>query len=408
MPFYKFGKKDIFHNQIKTYHDVSFFIHGRNKKDIFYNNEPIISGAFTSSVPHVPTGYVSLYELNVDRVSGSLIYPFISKGGSLDGFKTVSTNNFNQFAYGTVMAGTYPMSASITRERFVEGAAVINNVTKKPHIVALKTAFDYYTVLSPHYAYSSSYGDKGHDELTVVHVPSIFYGSSIKKGTVNLKFYITGTLAGELSDEKRNGELIQVGPKGSTGSGSVAGVVLYNEGFFVLTGSWALNSSHTALYTGVGNAVANPAWKYFGAGMITSGQDTDNWKPADHPNDELLPSSSYGISFQGTNFTPVVTMFAYAPRAELNHSNNPTYIKYGQATKSFTDMKTYMETDTLEIKNIVSGTYPPQSASFDKHTYISRIGIYDEEKNLIGIAKLATPVKKTEERDFTFKLKLDI
>jgi len=39
----------------------------------------------------------------------------------------------------------------------------------------------------------------------------------------------------------------------------------------------------------------------------------------------------------------------------------------------------------------------------------SKIGfsIVDENKNLIGIAKLATPVKKTEERDITFKLKLD-
>ena len=43
--------------------------------------------------------------------------------------------------------------------------------------------------------------------------------------------------------------------------------------------------------------------------------------------------------------------------------------------------------------------------SFKKTTYISSIGIYDENKNLIGIAKVATPVKKTEDREFTFKLK---
>jgi hypothetical protein len=39
---------------------------------------------------------------------------------------------------------------------------------------------------------------------------------------------------------------------------------------------------------------------------------------------------------------------------------------------------------------------------------VSKIGIYDEDMNLIAVAKLATPVKKTEERDLTFKLKLDI
>ena len=35
-------------------------------------------------------------------------------------------------------------------------------------------------------------------------------------------------------------------------------------------------------------------------------------------------------------------------------------------------------------------------------------GIYDDKKNLIAVAKLAKPVRKSEERDFTFKIKLDI
>ena len=34
--------------------------------------------------------------------------------------------------------------------------------------------------------------------------------------------------------------------------------------------------------------------------------------------------------------------------------------------------------------------------------------IYDKDKNLIAIAKLATPVKKTAKREFTFKIKLDL
>ena len=67
-----------------------------------------------------------------------------------------------------------------------------------------------------------------------------------------------------------------------------------------------------------------------------------------------------------------------------------------------------MELTTRPIKNIVSSSYPDPTGSFEKTTYISKIGIYDEDKNLIGIAKVATPVKKTVERDFTFKIKLDI
>ena len=43
-----------------------------------------------------------------------------------------------------------------------------------------------------------------------------------------------------------------------------------------------------------------------------------------------------------------------------------------------------------------------------KRLHISSVAIYDENRNLIGIAKLATPVKKTEDIEYTFKMKLDI
>jgi len=61
----------------------------------------------------------------------------------------------------------------------------------------------------------------------------------------------------------------------------------------------------------------------------------------------------------------------------------------------------------LKIKNVVSSSFSPSTASFAKETYITRIAIYDENRNMIGIANLANPVKKTEDRDFTFKLKVD-
>ena len=61
-----------------------------------------------------------------------------------------------------------------------------------------------------------------------------------------------------------------------------------------------------------------------------------------------------------------------------------------------------------EIKNTVSSSYNDPTGSFVKTTYVSKIAIYDRNKNLIAIAKPATPIRKTPTRDFTFKLKLDI
>jgi len=100
-------------------------------------------------------------------------------------------------------------------------------------------------------------------------------------------------------------------------------------------------------------------------------------------------------------------MFAHAPIGQLNHSSNPTFIDYGQSTTPLTGTDHYIQNSSMTIKNTVSSAYADPTGSFRKTTYISKIGLYDDKKNLIGIAKLATPVKKTEERDFTFKLKLD-
>ena len=64
----------------------------------------------------------------------------------------------------------------------------------------------------PHYLYSSSLGDKLTQEMRIASIPSIFYGSSIKKGSVSVKVYISGTLAAQLVDNLQNGELRQVLP----------------------------------------------------------------------------------------------------------------------------------------------------------------------------------------------------
>ena len=206
MPFYKFGPNDIFHNEITTHPEQSFFIYRCN---VYKNNQPQVSGAFVGSVPgDVPPGYANLYELNVDRASDQLIYPFITKDGSLTSFNTISTSNFNNdFAYGDIITGEYPLSATISSSWFTEGDPT--PLQPKREIQALRTALDFYSPLSPHYAYSSDLGNKETQEMRIVTIPSIFYGSSIKKGSVSVKVYISGTLGCELKDDLKNGELRQ-------------------------------------------------------------------------------------------------------------------------------------------------------------------------------------------------------
>jgi len=97
---------------------------------------------------------------------------------------------------------------------------------------------------------------------------------------------------------------------------------------------------------------------------------------------------------------------AHADRAEFNHSNNPTYVSSGQGKSYQTGTMSIVEPE-LSIKNVVSSSYPDPTGSFEKTTYITKVGIYDENKNLVGIATVAKPIKKIADRNLTFKLKLD-
>ena len=397
MPYYEFKSKDILRNTLKTHPEYQFNIYSGS---IFLNNQYNISGAHVGNVGMVPTGHISLYELNIDRASGSNIYPFITKDGNFTSMGTVTNAAYNSsFQYGDTISGSYPMSASIVRERFASG----HGDSATSHITALKNTLNYYSYLSPHYKYSSSKGDKSQQEVNLISIPSIFFDSGIKPGTVDLKFYVTGTLVAQVIDKNKNGELIQTAGSAlaqANGSGLVAGTILYNEGFVLLTGSWDLTEAEYNF-----NAI-----EPYGAPLVRSGSWLDF---AAGTNDVtafgLTSMTSFQLSFKGTNEISTITMNAIAAKGYLNHSMNPTFKLYESASLlASANTKGYVEPSGVPMKNTVSSSFCDYSASFKKQTFISKIGIYDDERNLIAVANLATPVKKTEDRALTFKLKLDI
>lgn len=408
MPFRKFSDTDIIRNTAIAYPKVEFFIYDSK---VYYNNKPDQDGQF-DKVYSSEVGSINLYEYNIDKLDGSndFIYPFITKQSAGASFKTVGKVSYsNEFVYGDRVTSSYPMTASITREYMVNpsgrstgvNAATGETFQTAPtyrHFYALKNRLNFLGQRSPHYLVSSSFGNKNTQTINLISIPSIAYGTQIDPGSVSLKWFLTGSLIGELQDTKQNGELIQVGPEGSVGSGSVAGVVLYEEGFILLTGSWDLSSETIGLISG--SSDTEPTWLLYGAGAKDGVSSTTT--------SNSYVSASFDMSFKGHTETQVLTMFAHAARSQANFSNNPTYVTHGQTKLALTSSGIFEENPNRTIKNTVSSSFEGYEAPFKRQVYISRIGVYDENKNLIGVATLSSPVLKEETQDLSFKIKLDI
>jgi hypothetical protein len=373
MPFYEFKENDLIYNRIKTKPVVKFSIY---QSQIYYKN---LDQSLVNS--NTPSGHINLHELNVNR-SSDLAYAFLPKGSDLSSFRTISSTDFSKGALGEDITFTYPLTSSIQREYYATGSS-------RPRIDALRNVLNYYTPNSNYYSYNDGPdgGDKSHQELNLISIPSIFYGNSIDKGSITLDYYITGTLIGRLQDVNKNGELI-----------------LYNEGFILLTGSWDLSDgAHTIDY---GNGAVASSWLYYGVGANDGVSAIDDDGVTSYGLTSRM-SASYDMRFSGINYVPTMTMFAHAKVGELNNSDNYTFIQKGTYNYLSGSETHYRENDKIPIKNIVSSSYNGYNEEFERQTYISKIGVYDDNKNLIAIAKLATPVKKTNKRDLTFKLKLD-
>mgnify|MGYP003112082563 CR=1 FL=1 len=469
----KFKETDVLINTMRTHPLCEFFIFDGKA---YYNSTPEQSGTFNKDVKGVEPGFISLFEYNIDRKSAAdvdahpsndIIFPFITKDSSGGEFKTVSDTSASTMwttaSLGDVLYGTYPFSASISREYWSKAGdrhtvkcasgdpvSVMSDCEGGPHYPhywAMKNRLNFYGSRSRHYLVSSSQvtadgrdtpgmaWDKDDQIINFISIPSIFFGSKIEPGSVSLKWFFTGSLSAELQDKKRNGELIQVsgGSHATAYNDKVAGVILYDEGLILLTASWGLQptSEKIRLISG-STSTQTPKWIHWGAGMpqwdatkgssvrvsqaSTAVSNPTNPNPAGKTN---YVSASFKMSFRGTSETQVMTMFAHAKKGEANYSNNPTYLSYvtsafpapdgtGPGQVKLSSSYVYEENSDRTITNFVSSSFTEYSASFKRQVYISRIALYDSGKNLIGVATLANPVLKQEDQDFTFKLRYDI
>jgi len=396
MPYlHEFGRDDIFINRMITSPQYEFVMYSGSS---FINNDRYMG-------VNIPDGMISLFEYNVDRdgTTQQLIRPFIIKDGSWLAPPSVTPEAYQELEPGTIIYGEYPLTSSISLHLypsmaypFPDGTPAEKDtyVDARKGLMALKNTMNYYRMKSNAYEFEREYLS---GSVNMVQIPSIFYDTGIDPGTVNLKFYFSGTLVDEAVDKYQNGELISTA---GLLSGSTVGVVLYNEGFVLLTNTGSI-STNVDNYSGTG-VTSESSWIYYGAystGSITGSTGT------------YASSSLYTMSFKGTQSIPTMTMFATAYPGDTDNSLNPTWIDstrgYWRGSSSVTP-NNYVEPSLLDIKNTIQSQYCEFEDEFEKQVFISEIGIFDKDKNLIGVAKLANPVQKKITDDYTFKLKLDL
>lgn len=100
----------------------------------------------------------------------------------------------------------------------------------------------------------------------------------------------------------------------------------------------------------------------------------------------LGSGSQTAMTFQNTTNINSTLIFCRASADEFNYSSNPT----------FTD-------STNRIVVIDVGQEDTQQS----FTYVTSIGLYDANDNLLAVAKLSRPVLKNPERDLTLRVRLD-
>jgi len=181
----------------------------------------------------------------------------------------------------------------------------------------------------------------------------------------------------------------------SANTSDKVGLLFYQQGIAVLdlakitSGSQKMSGSIQAVgntagtikmaTSGEGNATAK-----FIPDFLVSGSIDDIVK---HVSTVRFGSGSQTfLTFQNNTQINSTLVFCRATADEFNYSSNPTYVD-----------------SNGRIKVIDEGQGGLQKA----FSFVSTVGLYDASEQLIAVAKLSRPVEKNDEKDLTFRVRLD-
>jgi hypothetical protein len=179
------------------------------------------------------------------------------------------------------------------------------------------------------------------------------------------------------------------------------GICVFDLGKIISGSEHASGSISSVTLASVDGAVGkvNLGTGYFGDGEVVGTNKTAKFIPdfivsasiddiVDHIASCRFSSGSLtAVTFQNNTNINSTLVFCRATADEFNYSSNPTYVNPA----------------TNRIRVIEAGEESSQKA----FSYITTVGLYDENDNLIAVAKTSRPIEKNDERDLTIRVRLD-
>ena len=135
----------------------------------------------------------------------------------------------------------------------------------------------------------------------------------------------------------------------------------------------------------------NPEWLHANAGTdLAPARSSNTFDNSPRTIYNAISSSLYFAARREEEISSV-SYFTRARNDEYNFSSNPTY-KTGS-----------VDSDGVET----TGKFKVASFKGDPRAYITQVGLYDDDHDLIAVAKLSQPVLKSFSREAVIKVKLD-
>lgn len=229
---------------------------------------------------------------------------------------------------------------------------------------------------------SSTYADG--TELTASNDPSLNFGKRIKVADLSgSSQYLVNSPAGEY------GILYATQSSGQAATEILlyeevpVGLIYYQAGIAVISGSIFSSSRGQSLGANFQGILEDTNLGNVGVGVGNGANGFNSITGSSISGSaDAIRNRIYNISFQNTTELNSTIYFARASHNEFNYSSNPTYLSSSQ----------------IRVK---------ESTLDQPVSYITTVGLYSATNELLAVAKLSEPLKKTPDTELTLRVRLD-